>query len=118
MAEAYDQRFGLDDAHLRAIGELNYRNAKANPNAQTRTWDISSDSFSDDDRVNPVVVGRLRRNDVTHITDGAVGLVLASDRWLAAHSDAQAESPRSPAGDTPPSVSTSPSKLDGSVSGR
>ncbi len=85
LAEAYDKRFGMDDAHLRAIGELNYRNAKANPNAQTRTWDISSDSFSDDDRVNPVIVGRLRRNDVTHITDGAVGLILVSDRWLAAH---------------------------------
>ncbi len=87
VAEAYDRRFGIDDAHLRAIGELNYRNAKANPNAQTRTWAISSDSFSDDDRVNPVVIGRLRRNDVTHITDGAVGLVLVSDRWLAAHGD-------------------------------
>jgi len=89
VAETYAERFGLDDAHLRAIGELNYRNAKANPNAQTRSWDISSDSFSDDDRVNPVVVGRLRRNDVTHITDGAVGLVLVSDRWLAEHPGAR-----------------------------
>ena len=89
VAEAYDERFGLDDAHLRAIGELNYRNAKDNPNAQTRSWDISSDSFSDDDRVNPVVIGRLRRNDVTHITDGAVGLVLVSDRWLADHGAAE-----------------------------
>ncbi len=89
VAETYGERFGLDDAHLRAIGELNYRNAKSNPNAQTRSWDISSDSFSDDDRVNPVVVGRLRRNDVTHITDGAVGLVLVSDRWLERHPDAR-----------------------------
>jgi acetyl-CoA C-acetyltransferase len=85
VAETYGERFGIDDAHLRAIGELNYRNAKDNPNAQTRSWDISSDSFSDDDRVNPVVVGRLRRNDVTHITDGAVGLILVSDRWLSDH---------------------------------
>ena len=89
VAEAYDQRFGLDESHLRAIGELNYRNAKDNPNAQTRAWDISSDSFSDDDRINPVIVGRLRRNDVTHITDGAVGVVLVSDRFLASHPTAR-----------------------------
>lgn len=85
VADEYDRRFGLDDSHLRAIGELNLRNAKDNPNAQTRDWQLSSDSFSDDDRANPVVVGRLRRNDVTQITDGAAGVVLVSDRWLAEH---------------------------------
>ncbi len=85
VANEYDRRFGLDDAHLRAIGELNLRNAKDNPNAQTRNWQLSSDSFSDDDRANPVVIGRLRRNDVTQITDGAAGVVLVSDRWLAEH---------------------------------
>jgi len=34
--------------------------------------------------VNPVVAGRLRRNDITQITDGATALVLVSERWLAA----------------------------------
>ncbi len=85
VADEYDRRFGLDDTHLRAIGELNLRNAKDNPNAQTRDWQLSSDSFGDDDRANPVVVGRLRRNDVTQITDGAAGVVLVSERWLAEH---------------------------------
>ena len=85
VADEYDRRFGLDDAHLRAIGELNLRNAKDNPNAQTRKWELSSDSFGTDDHVNPVVHGRLRRNDVTQITDGAAGVVLVSDRWLAAN---------------------------------
>lgn len=83
IAEEYDVRFGLDDAHLRAIGELNLRNAKDNPNAQTRHWELTSDSFGTDDRVNPVVAGRLRRNDITQITDGASSLVLVSDSWLA-----------------------------------
>ncbi len=83
IADEYDRRFGLDDVHLRAIGELNLRNAKANPNAQTRRWELTSDSCGTDDRVNPVVTGRLRRNDITHITDGAAALVLASDRFLA-----------------------------------
>jgi len=85
VADEYDRRFGLDNSHLRAIGELNLRNAKDNPNAQTRAWKLSSDSFSDDDHANPVVIGRLRRNDVTQITDGAAGVVLVSDRWLAAN---------------------------------
>ncbi len=83
IADEYDARFGLDDAHLRAIGELNLRNAQDNPNAQTRAWELTSDSFGTDDRVNPVVAGRLRRHDITHITDGAASLVLVSDRWLA-----------------------------------
>lgn len=82
LADEYDRRYGLDDVHLRAIGELNLRNAKANPNAQTRSWELSADTCSDDDEVNPVVAGRLRRNDITQITDGAVGLILVSDRWL------------------------------------
>ncbi len=85
VAEEYDARFGIDDAHLRAIGELNLRNAKDNPNAQTRDWHFTSDSFGTDDHVNPVVHGRLRRNDVTQITDGAAGLVLVSDSWLDAN---------------------------------
>ncbi len=91
LADEYDRRYGIDNAHLRAIGELNLRNAKANPNAQTRAWAMSADTCSDDDTVNPVVAGRLRRNDITQITDGAVGLVLVSDRWL----EARGRSPRS-----------------------
>jgi len=83
IADEYDARFGIDNAHLRAIGELNLRNAKDNPNAQTRSWELSSDSCGTDDRLNPVVTGRLRRNDITQITDGAAAIVLVSDRWLA-----------------------------------
>lgn len=83
LADEYDRRFGIDDVHLRAIGELNLRNAKANPNAQTRGWALSADTCSANDDVNPVVAGRLRRNDVTQITDGAAALILVSDRWLA-----------------------------------
>lgn len=83
LADEYDRRFGIDDAHLRAIGELNLRNAKANPNAQTRAWALSADTCSTNDEVNPVVAGRLRRNDITQITDGAAGLILVSERWLA-----------------------------------
>jgi acetyl-CoA C-acetyltransferase len=85
VAAEYDARFGIDDEHLRAIGELNLRNAKDNPLAQTRAWSLTEDSTAAHDGANPVVAGRLRRNDCCQITDGAAGLVLVSDRWLAEH---------------------------------
>ncbi len=85
IADEYDRRFGVDEDHLRAIGEINLRNAQDNPNAQTRMWKYTPESFQADDHANPVVYGRLRRNDVTQITDGAAGVVLVSDRWLAEH---------------------------------
>jgi acetyl-CoA C-acetyltransferase len=85
IADAYDERYGIDDRHLRAIGRLNLQNARVNPNAQTRAWKLGPASFSDDDEANPVVVGRLRRNDCCQITDGGAGIVLVSDRWLRAN---------------------------------
>ncbi len=81
LADEYDRRYGLDDAHLRAIGELNLSNAKRNPFAQTRKWSFTGDSFAADDVANPVVEGRLRRNDCSQVTDGAAGLVLVSERF-------------------------------------
>ncbi|MFP6655819.1 MAG: acetyl-CoA acetyltransferase, partial [Myxococcota bacterium] len=86
IAEAYDRRYGLDEQYLRAIGELNLTNAKTNPNAQTRGWKLDERSFAKDDEANPIVSGRLRRNDICQLTDGGAGIVLVSDRWLAAHS--------------------------------
>ena len=85
VAAEYDDRYGLDSSHLRAIGELNLRNARDNPLAQTRSWSLSADSTSDDDGANPVVAGRLRRNDCCQITDGAAGVVLVSDAWSERH---------------------------------
>jgi len=92
VADEYDRRYGFDDAHLRSVGELNLRNAKDDPNAQTRGWQLSSESYGTDDRVNPVVHGRLRWNDCTQITDGATGIVLVSERWLAEHPETVARS--------------------------
>lgn len=76
LADEYDRRDGLDDKHLHAIAELNMRNAKDNPLAQTRGWSFGPGGFADDDRDNPVVEGRLRRTDCAQITDGAAGLPL------------------------------------------
>ena len=85
IAQEYDRRYGIDDRHLRALAELNRRNARSNPKAQTRGWGIAPEQFEADDDANPVVAGRLRRTDCCQITDGAAGVVLVSDRWLADH---------------------------------
>ena len=80
LADEYDRRYGLDDAHLHAIAELNMANAKDNPLAQTRGWSFGPGGFADDDHDNPVVEGRLRRTDCAQVTDGVAGLLLVSDR--------------------------------------
>lgn len=84
LADAYDRRYGLDAEHLRAIAALNFRNAQANPNAQTRGWTVP-DPICDDDATNPTVEGRLRRFDCSQMTDGGAGLVLVSSAYLRAH---------------------------------
>ncbi|MFG2001109.1 acetyl-CoA acetyltransferase [Spirillospora sp. NPDC048911] len=85
LADEYDRRYGLDDKHLHAIAELNVRNARANPNAQTRGWTFTAASFTADDEANPLVERRVRRQDCSQMTDGGAGVVLVSDRWLQAH---------------------------------
>ena len=58
-----------------------------NPNAQTRDWSFTPESFTDDDTANPPVEGRVRRTDCGQVTDGAAGIVVVSDRYLADHPD-------------------------------
>jgi acetyl-CoA C-acetyltransferase len=84
IADEYDRRYGLDDAHLRAIAQLNFANARCNPNARTRAWTIP-DPIADHDATNPVTEGRLRRFDCSQMTDGGAGLVLANDTYLREH---------------------------------
>jgi acetyl-CoA C-acetyltransferase len=85
LAGEYEQRYGLDRRHLNRIAEINYGNARRNPLAQTRSWQFSAGSFSDDDTLNPVIEPGVRRQDCGQITDGACGVVLASADFAAAH---------------------------------
>jgi len=86
VADEYDRRFGIDDAHLHAIAAVNLANAKRNPNAQTREWTIPDLVGSGgDDTVNPPIEGRIRRFDCSQMTDGGAGIVLVSDAFLADH---------------------------------
>jgi acetyl-CoA C-acetyltransferase len=88
IADEYDRRYGLDDTHLRAIAQLNFANARRNPNAQTRDWTVP-DPITDDDVTNPITEGRLRRFDCSQMTDGGAGLVLVNDAYLRDHPDAR-----------------------------
>lgn len=78
VAAEYEERFGLDRAHLRAISETAFANAKRNPNAQTRQWAITPDHLADDDDLNPPIEGSLRKADCGQVTDGAAAIFLAS----------------------------------------
>ena len=88
VADEYDRRYGLDEAHLRAIASLNLANARRNPNAQTRDW-LVPNPLPDDDVANPVVEGRIRRFDCSQMTDGGAGVVVVTDRYLRDHPDAR-----------------------------
>ena len=78
LAGEYDRRYGLDRRHLNRIAEINYGNAKRNPNAQTRQWQFNELSFTDDDNANPVIEPGTRRQDCGQITDGATAVILTS----------------------------------------
>jgi acetyl-CoA C-acetyltransferase len=88
VADEYHRRYGLDDTHLRAIAQLNFANARRNPNAQTREWTVP-DPITDDDATNPGIEGRLRRFDCSQMTDGGAGVVLVTDEYLRGHPGAR-----------------------------
>jgi acetyl-CoA C-acetyltransferase len=78
LTDEYDERYGIDERHLRRISEVNFNNARVNPNAQTRSWRFNNLSFTDDNEANPVIEGRTRKSDCGQVTDGAAMVVLAS----------------------------------------
>ena len=78
LPDKYDRRYGIDEAHLRRISQINFANAKLNPNAQTRDYVFNEASFAADDEANPVIEGRVRKSDCGQVTDGAAMVVLAS----------------------------------------
>lgn len=82
LADEYDRRYGLDPAHLDALSEQAFSQARDNPLAQTREWRFDDASFTDDPEANPVIDGWTRRNGCSQVTDGGAGVVLVSDRAL------------------------------------
>ena len=80
LTNEYDKRYGINEDHLSKISEINFGNAKKNPNSQTRGWTFESDTFTRSDHANPVIEGRTRKMDCGQVTDGAAIIFLASEK--------------------------------------
>lgn len=78
VGDAYEERYGLNHEYLAELSKSHYANARRNPNAQTRGWELDADAFDQDDASNPVVTGRIRKRDCSQITDGGAMVVLAN----------------------------------------
>ncbi|MEM1113525.1 MAG: acetyl-CoA acetyltransferase [Pseudomonadota bacterium] len=85
LIEEYDRRYGIDVDHLNRIAEINFGNARQNPLAQTRGWQFAEGAFSCNDDLNPVIEGRVRKQDCGQITDGAACVILASEKAAREH---------------------------------
>ena len=83
LGDEYDKRYGLDNKYLARIAEINYSNAKHNPNAQTRDWFMNLEHACATGKYNSVISGRIKVTDCSQITDGAVCLYLASETYAA-----------------------------------
>lgn len=98
ITREYEKRHGIDSRHLARIAEINFENAKVNPFAQSRNWQFPPGCFSQDDELNPVIEGRVRKMDCGQITDGAASLILASEKaakdWAGQHGIKLSEIPR------------------------
>lgn len=98
LADEYDRRYGLSQRALAGIAEINFSNARANPNAQTRNWTFEPRSFQEDEEKNPLVEGRIRRQDCSQLTDGGTAIFLASarfaEKWAARRGVEMASIPR------------------------
>jgi acetyl-CoA C-acetyltransferase len=83
LGDEYDRRYGLKDEHLAHIAAVNYANAKKNPKAQTRTWYMSEAHACETSSYNAVIGGRIKISDCSQVTDGAVAVILGSDKFAA-----------------------------------
>jgi acetyl-CoA C-acetyltransferase len=79
IAARYDAQYGLKQEHLAGIAATNFGNAQRNPNSQTRNWLFPDGCFGEDDDLNPVIEGSLRKFDCGQITDGAACVILANE---------------------------------------
>ena len=85
LGDEYDRRYGLKDEHLAHIAAVNYGNAKKNPKAQTRTWYMSEAHACEASSYNAVIGGRIKVSDCSQVTDGAVAVILASEKLARAY---------------------------------
>ena len=92
LGDEYDARFGLKQAHLAEIARNNFANGRRNPNSQTRKWTFGNASFEEDDEANPVIDGRIRRQDCGQVSDGGAVIFLAGEQRARAYCEAHGKS--------------------------
>lgn len=81
LGDVYSNKYGLEDKYLAKIADINYRNAKNNPNAQARDWFMNLEHASTIGAYNPIVSGMIKVTDCSQITDGAICLYIASEKF-------------------------------------
>ncbi len=85
LTQEYDRRYGIRAEHLNRIAEINFANGRDNLRAQTRNWQFPDGAFSCDDELNPVIEGRVRKQDCGQITDGAACVIIAGEAQAKEH---------------------------------
>lgn len=92
LAQTYDERYGLDRAHLAEISKINFANGRNNPNGQTRGWNLTDNNFAANDDTNPVIEGWMRKHDCGQVSDGAAVVFLASEKFVREYASKQGRS--------------------------
>lgn len=87
LATAFIEKYNLNESrYLDCLAEIackNYKNAKLNPKAQTRTWFMNLyNAKRRNTAYNPLVGGKLAVTDCAQITDGAAAVILVSDKYF------------------------------------
>ncbi len=81
----YIARFSLNNEHYAEcqsyLSDLMFNNARLNGKAQTRDWDIENML----DKLTAKISPEISVRDCSQITDGAVALIIASDRFATEH---------------------------------
>ena len=89
LIEFYQNQVGLDRAHLAAISEKNFNNARENPLAQSRNWSFDKTDFaSEDEGKNPTIHNHIRRLDCGQVSDGAAAIILANHQGAQSYAKA------------------------------
>ena len=85
LGSEYIARFSLNNEHYAEcqsyLSDLMFNNARLNGKAQTRDWDIENMS----DKLTAKISPEISVRDCSQITDGAVALIIASDRFATEH---------------------------------
>lgn len=82
LGAEYVRRFEIPMEEYQAyLSDLMYRNARNNPRAQTRGWVMSKDHALREDNFNTRISEEIKISDCSQVTDGAVSLFLASERY-------------------------------------